>query len=417
MKYNLDIQSKVLSNGLKVVLVHKKDYQKSLFLMGIPAGGFNVIEEKDGKRFVNPSGCAHFLEHQMFRLNGEDVTVPLANLQAQANAFTSYTETVYYFSTTADPKEPLKLLMDFVQTLDIDEQSVNKEKGIIVSEYNMYDQQPEQRLIRETFGSLYHTHGLRNEILGTVDDIENMQISDLQTFYNSNYDPSHLILVGVTGKEIEPIMEMIEEHEKNYPSLHPQKIARIIEETEDTVYKKEHTERMDIQKPYVSIGFKMKPVEGVMENLKKDLAVNLWLDQLFGSMNPQYQTWLDEKIISQVAGVEADFTADHAYIFFYAQTDKIEEFKDLVHSLVSQKDLVSEKNFHTMQIQNIARNLRCLDNFENLAIDLVRSYFEGYDYFEAMDQIKELDVATVNEYVANLDFSNESIVTILPEKQ
>lgn len=79
-------------------------------------------------------------------------------MQAQTNAFTSYTETAYYFQTTSDIEKPLALLLDFVENLDIDQQSVEKEKGIILSEYNMYEQNPEQRLLMNTWRALYHKH-------------------------------------------------------------------------------------------------------------------------------------------------------------------------------------------------------------------------------------------------------------------
>ena len=63
-----------------------------------------------------------------------------------SNAFTSYGETAYYFSTSEDVREPLNLLLDFVQDLDISDASVEKEKGIIVSELNMYLQMSDNRL-------------------------------------------------------------------------------------------------------------------------------------------------------------------------------------------------------------------------------------------------------------------------------
>ena len=72
-------------------------------------------------------------------------------MQAQTNAFTSYTETAYYFQTTSDIEKPLALLLDFVENLDIDQQSVEKEKESILSEYNMYEQNPEQRLLMNTW--------------------------------------------------------------------------------------------------------------------------------------------------------------------------------------------------------------------------------------------------------------------------
>lgn len=138
MNYNLDIKEKTLENGLHVILVHKPDYHKSLFLVGAGCGGFDIVQEYKGNKILHKSGIAHYLEHQMFYLNGQEVSDQFANLQCQSNAYTSYTETAFYFSTTAPVRTPLKLLLDFVENLDITDQTIEKERGIILSEYDMY---------------------------------------------------------------------------------------------------------------------------------------------------------------------------------------------------------------------------------------------------------------------------------------
>ena len=74
MNYNLDIKKETLSNGLQVILVHKPDYQKSLFLLGAKVGGFDIDQRVDGQVIRHKSGIAHYLEHQMFYLDGEDVS-------------------------------------------------------------------------------------------------------------------------------------------------------------------------------------------------------------------------------------------------------------------------------------------------------------------------------------------------------
>ncbi|MCF0258848.1 MAG: insulinase family protein, partial [Erysipelotrichaceae bacterium] len=146
-KLPVTLHERTLKNGMKVVIVHKPDYVKSLFMLGIPAGGTSLYYEQNGQVSRFPSGCAHFLEHQMFRLHGEDVTPLLASMQAQSNAFTDFTQTCYYVMTAAKPWGPLKTLIEFVQTLDITDQSVQKERGIILSEYDMYASSPDSRIM------------------------------------------------------------------------------------------------------------------------------------------------------------------------------------------------------------------------------------------------------------------------------
>ena len=415
--YNLETMEKTLPNGLQVLLIRKKDFAQSLFLLGAPCGGLNIVEAKNGERFVNPSGCAHFLEHQMFRLNGKDVTGQLAALGASTNAGTSYTETVYYFSTTGDPIPPLKILIDFVQTLDITEESMDKEKGIILSEYYMYDRQPESALFKELFRSLYHTHGLRIDILGTPEDIENMTVENLRTFYEANYDPSRLVLIGITGHELAPIMEAIEKQEAAYPSINHSAPVRVLEEDHSTVERAFFETRMDITVPMAAIGFKLDPVEDIEESLKDDLIVSLWLDSIFTSMNPDYQTWLDEHLITAMAGAEEDFTEDHAYVLFYAQTEKPEAFFELVRELVKKPRTIDPEAFRALKIQYLARSLRMLDQFESLGMDVIHSRFDHYDYEKSQEMVRTLSLEECEQFLNRLDFDREAAVIVRPRTE
>lgn len=416
MKYNMDIVEKDLDNGLHVILVHKPDYVKSLFMLAAPVGGFDIRQQLDDKEYVHPSGCAHFLEHQMFRLHGKDVTDDFARMQAQTNAFTSYTETAYYFQTTADVKKPLSLLLDFVENLDITFDSVEKEKGIILSEYHMYDQNPEQRLLSNTWKALYKNHPLNTDILGTTDDISSMEVEQLDYFYRLNYDPARLTLVGITGCELEDIMAHIEHHQSHVSSQLDQHVQRQLLEEPSEVVQPEVIEYMDVTTPYVCVAYKLKPLETLKEAMLMDLSVQVRLDSLFSALNPAYQTWLDNRIISQIAFSECDFNIDHGYVLFAAQTSKVDEFISLVDEIVSElKSEIDESVFHAIQVRMVAGNIRGLDSFDGLAIDLLRSHFEGYDYFESLDYIRDLKKEDITALIQTLDFSNRSIVKILPK--
>lgn len=401
---------------MRVVLIQKPDYVQSMFICGFPVGGFNVIEKIGDKKIKNKAGSAHYLEHQMFRYKGEDVTDLFAQLQSQTNAFTSYSETAYYFNTTSDVEKPLSLLLDFVQDLDIDEATVEKERGIILSEYAMYDQNPEMRLLKELMISMYKNHPLKYDILGSVQDISEMKVSDLESFYRRNYDPKNAVLVGMTGKELEPIMKQIEAHEKKYPSQIDETAKYFFEEEKEEVVRSFYKTSMDIHTPYVGLGYKLKPMDLMDEALKYDLAVGIWLDSVFGPMNPEYQTWLDDHIISQICGAEADFSRDHGYVLFYAQTNKIEDFRNLVKSLMTRKPLIDSKVFESLKIQMIARNIRTLDHMESLTIEILRSYLVGYDYWDWMKTVEELSLEEVNTIIQSLDFSNCAEVILEAEE-
>lgn len=413
MNYNLDLTKETLPNGLQVLLGHKPDYQRSLFLLGAKVGGFDIDQNVDGTLVHHKSGLAHYLEHQMFYLDGEDVSELFAGLQCLTNAYTSYTETAFYFSTTADVKQPLKLLFDFVENLDVTNKTIEKEKGIILSEYDMYQQSPEQRLFKETLISLYKKHPMKVDVLGSKEDIQNMRMEDLKYFYELNYDPSKLCLVGITGKDTDEIMEWIKDCQKDVESKCDKEISRVFKEEPMEVNRKEFVDTMDISQPFVCVGFKMKPCSNVMESIEKDFAVNMWLDSLMGPLNPKFQEWLDQRIFTQFVGAEADFTTDHSYVLFYAQTINPEAFTELVKEQVKKKTILND-DYQSLRAQAIANNLRGLNHFDGLANDLLRSHFENFDYMDSLNRIQKMSLDKVLSNLDDLDFSNVCVTKILP---
>lgn len=413
MNYNLDLTKETLPNGLQVLLVHKPDYQRSLFLLGAKVGGFDIDQNVDGTLVHHKSGLAHYLEHQMFYLDGEDVSELFAGLQCLTNAYTSYTETAFYFSTTADVKQPLKLLFDFVENLDVTNKTIEKEKGIILSEYDMYQQSPEQRLFKETLISLYKKHPMKVDVLGSKEDIQNMRMEDLKYFYELNYDSSKLCLVGITGKDTDEIMEWIKDCQKDVESKCDKEISRVFKEEPMEVNRKEFVDTMDISQPFVCVGFKMKPCSNVMESIEKDFAVNMWLDSLMGPLNPKFQEWLDQRIFTQFVGAEADFTTDHSYVLFYAQTINPEAFTELVKEQVKKKTILND-DYQSLRAQAIANNLRGLNHFDGLANDLLRSHFENFDYMDSLNRIQKMSLDKVLSNLDDLDFSNVCVTKILP---
>ena len=413
MNYNLDLTKETLPNGLQVLLVHKPDYQRSLFLLGAKVGGFDIDQNVDGTLVHHKSGLAHYLEHQMFYLDGEDVSELFAGLQCSTNAYTSYTETAFYFSTTADVKQPLKLLFDFVENLDVTDKTIEKEKGIILSEYDMYQQSPEQRLFKETLISLYKNHPMKVDVLGSKEDIQNMGMEDLKQFYELNYDPSKLCLVGITGKDTNEIMDWIKECQKDVKSKCDKEISRVFKEEPIKVNRKEFVDTMDISQPFACVGFKMKPCSTVVESIEKDFAVNMWLDSLMGPLNPKFQEWLNHRIFTQFVGAEADFTTDHSYALFYAQTTNPEAFIELVKEQVKKKT-ISNEDYQSLRAQAIANNLRGLNHFDGLANDLLRSHFENFDYMDSLNRIQKMSLDKVLSNLDDLDFSNVCVTKILP---
>ena len=133
-----------LPNGLQVTVVPRKDFQKKIAYFATDFGSIHTAFRLDGAEYRVPAGIAHYLEHKRFDLPGDrDVSAEFAELGANANAFTSYDMTAYYFSCTSRFSECLKLLLEFVSTPYFTRESVDKERGIIDQEIGMNEDNPD----------------------------------------------------------------------------------------------------------------------------------------------------------------------------------------------------------------------------------------------------------------------------------
>ena len=253
-RYQETYYTETLENGLRVVLWHKPGYARSLFMMATPLGAMDLIQEDaQGNTYSYPAGIAHFLEHKMFEKQDQDVMNEFSRMGANVNAFTSYNETAYYFSTSGAIEGPLDLLLDFVQQLDISDASVEKEKGIIVSELNMYQQMSDSRLLMETYQSLFHEHPLKYDIGGDENSVRSTTRQQLEACYQRNYHPSTMMLVGVSGKDPEQIMEQIRRNQrsKQFAPLCPIHRRPIREAA--SVVRERHAFSMDITVPKLAV--------------------------------------------------------------------------------------------------------------------------------------------------------------------
>ncbi|MDY7046848.1 pitrilysin family protein, partial [Virgibacillus sp. M23] len=134
-----------------------------------------------------PDGIAHFLEHKLFEKADGDVFQDFSKQGASANAFTSFTRTAYLFSSTSNVERNLETLIDFVQDPYFTEKTVEKEKGIIGQEINMYDDNPDWRLYFGVIENMYKEHPVRIDIAGTVESISHITKDLLYECYETFY--------------------------------------------------------------------------------------------------------------------------------------------------------------------------------------------------------------------------------------
>ena len=119
---------------------------------------------------TEPAGIAHFLEHKMFTCqDGGDAFDLFADLGADANAYTSFDRTVYFFNCTKNFTVAFDELLNMLTHPYFTEETVQKEQGIIAQEIGMYDDEPDYFCWQNLVSALYYNHPVKTNICGTLE--------------------------------------------------------------------------------------------------------------------------------------------------------------------------------------------------------------------------------------------------------
>ncbi len=165
-----------------------------------------MVYVKVGSRFEKPkeAGIAHFIEHLLFkgtknRPTTLDISRELDSVGAEYNAFTAKDYTGFYIKLKAEKIElALDILSDMLFNSLFKQEEIDKEKGVIVEEINMYEDMP-MYLTEEFFESkLYEKNSLGQPVLGTRDSILAMTRKQIINFHKKFYKQGKLV-VSLSG--------------------------------------------------------------------------------------------------------------------------------------------------------------------------------------------------------------------------
>ena len=419
-KFDEIYYEQTLSNLLQVVIWSKKDFSTTSCVFATPYGSNDYKQViNDGELIENNAGIAHFLEHKMFEQDDSDVMSDFSRLGANVNAFTSYNETAYTFTTAKkDISEPLNLLLDFVQKLSITQESVEKEKGIIIQELAMYKQMADSRLFFETLKNLFHNHPLKIDIGGDSESVSKISKEELEQCYKINYHPSKMTLIITTPCDPIEVMKIIETNQNKKTFDEPILNERFKEEESETTVVKYASIDMDVAINKVTYSYKLKPLNcDSLQRCKSEWAIRFILELYFSSMNPNYQNWLDEEVINDYFFTEIDLGKDYGYIIFGNECEKAEKFKEFVINEMANLlkfELLNLESLNQLKKRYQGQALRTFNNTEDISTSYIRYKYNGLSIFETIEAIESLNIAFVKDMINSLDLSNDLLFEIKP---
>lgn len=211
----MKFKQKVLKNGLRVVIVPMEDNPTASVLVLVETGS-----KYETKKL---NGLSHFLEHMCFKGTNKrpkaiDISKELDALGSQYNAFTAQEYTGYYAKSDAKHfKQIFDVVSDIYLNSTFPETEMQKEKGVIIEEINMYEDMPNRHVQDLIMELLYKDQPAGWNIAGNKKNILNMERDDFINYKREHYLPQATIIV-VAGKiKEDEVMEEVMKVFGNYP--------------------------------------------------------------------------------------------------------------------------------------------------------------------------------------------------------
>jgi predicted Zn-dependent peptidase len=189
-------ETRTLKNGTRLLLAEQPEAQSAAAMIMFSAGSRYEVPEE--------AGIAHFAEHLFFkgterRPTARDISFEVDGMGADFNAFTGKEYTGYYIKCTRDQTgQALDVLADMLFHSRFDPEEIEREKGVIIEEMNMYSDTPMQYLPDVYDGMFFGDTPLGRPIIGNKESIRGATRDTFTGYLDRWYAPERTF-VGLGG--------------------------------------------------------------------------------------------------------------------------------------------------------------------------------------------------------------------------
>ena len=298
------------------------------------------------------NGLSHFLEHMVFkgtrkRPTALEITSELDGLGAQYNAFTSQESTSYFAKVK---KDNFGEILDVVSDMYVDpifaQAEIEKERGVIVQELNMYEDTPMRKVQDIFMQAVYGDQPAGWDIGGRKEVIQKLTRDDFTAYRKKHYLPQATI-VTLSGK-FDP-KRALKDVERHFSVLAPGVKGKKPAVKESQTKPKELVRFKDVDQSHIVMGFRAFNARD-----ERKYALQLAAEILGGGMSSRlFQKIREELGAAYYVRCEPDLYTDHGLIQMSAGLDHekievaikaaLEEFARLKSEKVDAKDLKKAK--------------------------------------------------------------------------
>lgn len=391
-----------LSNGMKVIV--KEDRRAPIVV--------SQVWYKVGSSYEHRgiTGVSHVLEHMMFKGTkkhppGEFSRIIAAN-GGRENAFTGRDYTAYFQTLSKDRLEvSFEMEADRMRNLILPADEFAKEVEVVKEERRLRTEDKPTSLTYEQFNAIaYRSSPYRNPVIGWMNDLDNMQVEDLQVWYQRWYAPNNATLVVVGDVEPEAVFALAKKHFgpfkaekiiKPKPSQEPEQLGMIRLKV-----------RAPARQPYLLMGYKT-PVISTADEEWEPYALEVLAAVLDGGSSARFARNL-------VRGQEVAVSAGASYSGFSrlsgmlivsgspAEGHSMEELEAalLAELELVQKEPVSQQELARIQAQVIAAKVYEQDTVFYQAMEIGTLETIGLDWRLGEEYVDRLKAVTAEQVQA-----------------
>ncbi|RJP47566.1 MAG: insulinase family protein [Armatimonadetes bacterium] len=240
----------VLKNGLRVIIVPIEGVESATTMVMVGAG--SRYENK------NNNGISHFLEHMAFkgtkkRPTAREIATLIDGIGAEQNAFTGKELTGYYIKSTSKYVNfSLDILSDMLLNSKLDSEEINRERGVILEEINLYEDTPIRKIGDIFERLLYGDTSMGWDIAGEKNVIKQIQREDFVNYINKLYAAGNMTVVVAGNVAVDKTLSDIELSFSPLPSFE----TKSYEKAEENVIEKVFIKQKKTEQAHFALGVK-----------------------------------------------------------------------------------------------------------------------------------------------------------------
>ncbi|MAG12781.1 hypothetical protein CL630_03145 [bacterium] len=364
----MKFKKKTLKNGVRVILVPMKNSLTTTVLVLTETGS-----KYETKRI---NGISHFLEHLCFkgtvkRPSSKAISEELDGLGAQYNAFTGLEYTGYYAKTESRHlKRVLDVLSDIYLNSTLPKEEIEKERGVIVGEIEMYEDDPRRDIWDVLTDLLYGNQPAGWPIAGTRDTVRRIKREDIVSYKQEHYVASSTVVV-VAGKYDEK--GVVRAVQNAFSDISTSRKGKK-EKTKDAQDKpRVFIKHKKTSQTHLALGFR-----GYRAGHKDNAALSVLAAVLGGGMSSRlFHRIRDQLGAGYYIGAEHDALTDHGLLTIYTGVDN-KRVTEILHAILDEVRLIKQDLVSEAELKKV-KNYLTGNLFSSLETSHARAQFYGLE--------------------------------------